>query len=506
MPGYWIGSPTMTRPIGAVGRPSIMNLYFSQYFGIDPAVIEEYGAFDICLASDLPLFIDPFLLFNSDKRKYQELHQSILHYLFFLRDRASQGLDDGLVANWYRFKEVKQNWLGYTVLGNDGTGLGPDFATALHTALRTALSDFGQETISNGSHLEKLCLIKGGVGRDNISDFTTNLINDFLLKYTERFARKHLESDNCAAFSVAHAVFNYDTETWATRSYYLPQCGGDFVILTPMDILTRDNTWISHKDMVGKFDQLPTAVSNAELRAQINQYFRRQLGRNPTAKERREAAQETINRYPELIDHYIKWQESEGDRAEAASTKKVAETQAIFVQQIQMAITALARTNEFYGTPATSYNECLTRAKWFKKYVEDRDGYKVINRGGEPFSRESEVQVFFGLVWYGTDFDVNREPNNGRGPVDFKVSKGAIDKSLIEFKLGSNAQLERNLEKQVAVYEAANETQSSVKVIICYTEKDQERVRRILRKLKLEKESIIVIDARSDNKISASRA
>jgi hypothetical protein len=41
-----------------------MDLFFSQYFDVKPAVLEEFGAFDISLASDLPLFIDPFLLFS----------------------------------------------------------------------------------------------------------------------------------------------------------------------------------------------------------------------------------------------------------------------------------------------------------------------------------------------------------------------------------------------------------------------------------------------------------
>lgn len=57
-----------------------------------------------------------------------------------------------------------------------------------------------------------------------------------------------------------------------------------------------------------------------------------------------------------------------------------------------------------------------------------------------------------------SEFDVNREPNYGRGPVDFKASYGAGDKSLIEFKLGSNTQLKRNLEKQVEIYKKANQT------------------------------------------------
>jgi hypothetical protein len=102
---------------------------------------------------------------------------------------------------------------------------------------------------------------------------------------------------------------------------------------------------------------------------------------------------------------------------------------------------------------------------------------------------------------------VNREPNNGRGPVDFKISKGAFDKSLIEFKLGSNTQLKRNLEKQVEIYQKANQTKKSIKVIICYTADQGNRVRAILDELGLtDRENVVMIDARSDNKPSASKA
>ena len=41
-----------------------MELYFSQHFEIDPDDLTRFGAFDISIVSDLPLFIDPFLLFN----------------------------------------------------------------------------------------------------------------------------------------------------------------------------------------------------------------------------------------------------------------------------------------------------------------------------------------------------------------------------------------------------------------------------------------------------------
>ena len=75
-----------------------------------------------------------------------------------------------------------------------------------------------------------------------------------------------------------------------TKTYYLPRLRDDFVLLTPTDILTRDDTWISQSDMISKFAYLPAAVPNAQLRAQMNQYFARQLGEDPDAKRKRQAA------------------------------------------------------------------------------------------------------------------------------------------------------------------------------------------------------------------------
>ncbi len=247
-------------------------------------------------------------------------------------------------------------------------------------------------------------------------------------------------------------------------------------------------------------------MPDAQLRASINQYFERVLGQNPTAKQKRQAAAATIKRFPELIDLYIKLQEENGDHATAVSADKVHDTQRALVEQIREALADIAKT-DFFDKPWRSYGECLARARYFKAYIEDNDGYRLFNRAGRPFSNEKELQLAFGLVWCGTEFDVNREANNGRGPVDFKVSFGAGDKALIEFKLASNSSLKRNLEKQVAIYETANRTWTSVKVIVIYTAAEQQKVDRMLRELGLEgAESIVLIDARSDNKPSASKA
>jgi hypothetical protein len=484
-----------------------MDLYFSSHFGLAPDVVQDYGAFDVSVITDLPLFIDPFLLFNSEKEEYQALHSGILRYLAFLRDKAAVGdLSGGLVQSLFRFKEVKQNWLGFCVLGNEGHALGAKFATALYENLGSIFSDFGTEQVTRASHLEKLTLLSGNVGRDGISDFTTNLIKEFLLEYTQTFADRHLSSAQTAEFRVAKVRFNYETETWEARNYRLPVVREDFVLLTPMDILTRDETWISSGDMMKQFHRIPLAMPNEELRAHVNNYFQQQLPREPRREDIASAMRRTVLRYPELLDYYIRLKEDTGDEARAVSAEKVKEADALFVRQLQQALADVAEKTDFYKLGYSSYDEALKRVHAFKDYIENKDGYRLINAGnGKPFSKETDVQLYFGVIWFGSAFDVNREPNNGRGPVDFKVSIGASDKALIEFKLASNSKLKQNLANQVEVYEKANDTKKSIKVVVCYTAEDEAKVAKVLSELKLVgKENVVVIDARSDNKPSAS--
>lgn len=145
-------------------------IYFSDVFKVEPSLLDKHGAFNISLVTDLPLFIDPFLLFNSKKRTYRDLHDRIIGYLRFLRDRAERGdLSTALIDAWFRFSEVSQTWLGFSQSGNRGSGLGRDFAVALHQNLHRLFADFGHETVTRSSHLEKLCLIKGGVGATTLA-------------------------------------------------------------------------------------------------------------------------------------------------------------------------------------------------------------------------------------------------------------------------------------------------------------------------------------------------
>src|SRR5688572_21831274 len=222
---------------------NVTDIYFTDFFRVSEAALEEFGAFNVSLISDLPLFVDPFLLFNSDNPAYQELHAQIIGYMRFLKDRTLEGaISPGLVEAWFSFPEVKQNWLGFSRTGNSGHGLGRHFASSLYRNFNSVFRNFGSEVVTHGSHLEKLCLIRDGVGRDMMSDFTTNLIKGHLAEYTQSFAFEHIHAAQRRRVAIPKARFNYETRSWATETFELPAIRDDFVLLTPKDILTKEET------------------------------------------------------------------------------------------------------------------------------------------------------------------------------------------------------------------------------------------------------------------------
>ena len=125
----------------------------------------------------------------------------------------------------------------------------------------------------------------------------------------------------------------------------------------------------------------------------------------------------------------------------------------------------------------------------------------------QPVRSEDDLKMLFRLTWYKTLFDVSTEVNDGMGAADYKISRGPKDKTIIEFKLASNTKLKSSLQKQTEIYKKASDAEFDIYVIVYFTESDEKRVIRILNELGMaNKENIILVDARSDNKPTGSRA
>lgn len=490
----------------------LVPIYFTDVFEIEEHIVDDYGAFNVALVNDLLLFVDPFLLFDSNNGKYRALHEGIIEYLVFLKERALEGeLSAGETNQWLMFKEVKQNWLGFSQVGNGGTGLGPSFARSLATNLRTVFQDFGREACTASSHLEKLGLLSNGVGRDHLSDFTTNLIKGFLLSYTQEFAMKHLRKEFVRRFRVDKVDFDYASRRWKSAYFELPYFDGDYVLLTPKDILTREEAWINQADMLAQFTEIQVCISDEDLRQRVSDHFMRQIDERTKANERKEAALRTLAAHPEVLNVYIRMKEEDAPQAHVQSNAKVKMTHAQFVENVQQLALQLQEHRKLLprqdgDVSEDAMEEARRRVVFLKHVIEKNDGFRLFYVDGKPVKRESDLQTMFRLTWCATAFDVNAEVNNGRGPVDYKISQGKKNAGLVEFKLASNTSLEINLRNQVAIYENASDTQRSLKVILHFNESELVKVLRILSNLGLSgNQDVILIDANRDNKTSASK-
>lgn len=472
-----------------------VKILFSDYFDIDKACLTEHGALNICLDADLPVFIDPFLLFASKKPEYVELHNLIVGHLIYLKEYASSNTKPDLKL--FQFPEIKQNWLGVSKWGNEGRGLGPKFARDLNSAFGGLYASFGEETLTESSHIEKLTLLGSGIGRDFISDFATNLAFEYLLKYTQDFALKHLKPEHRQEFTV-RCTFDRELNVWVPQTFVLPflfRGDQDFVILTPLDMLTKDESFICYSDLQSQFRRITAALPNESLREAVNLFFVKRLPATPRAKDIEYAMGETLKNYPEILDYYISQKENSKDTAQRVSAKKIEKIRDDLIRTLSEFCNLVAET-DFFKVEPDSYVAALQRAIYLKNVIEDNDGYRVFYKGREPIASEDTIQRIFRLTWFGTDYSVDSEVNNGRGPADYKISHGQRNSTIVEFKLGRSTSLEKNLRSQTEIYKKASKSINDIKVILCYSQSEIAKVNRVLKSLDQENaENIVIIDA-----------
>lgn len=482
-----------------------VNIYFSEYFNISEDLLEEYGALNLSLILDLPLFMDPFLLFNSKKEKYQNIHNEIIKYFLFLHELSNriENINDGTINAYFTFHEVKQNWLGFSKYGNNGKGLGKEFGKNLYKGLRTNFQDFNLKNINEDLHIEKLNLIDNFVGRDKISDLTTNFAKKYLLEYTSDFARKHINKDYCDFFNIEKVQFNYSTESWESQQFYLPKFNDSYIILTPKDLLKRENTFINREDMIKNLDRISYIVDDQELRALLDNYLQKKIKNNEngmTRKVNNEEKNSFIKDHPVLINYYIRYKEINSLMAKNENKKEVDEIKSIFIDMLPILVDNLSEKTDFYKIIGDSFDEAYQRIMYFKTVIENMDGYKIFYKNEKVIVKESDVQLIFRFACINTKSDVNREVNNGRGPVDYKFSNGSEDSTIIEFKLAKNKKIKQNLQNQLEIYAKANNVScksNTLTAILYFNDNELNRIDKILKELKKENsKEIILIDAR----------
>ena len=204
----------------------------------------------------------------------------------------------------------------------------------------------------------------------------------------------------------------------------------------------------------------------------------------------------------------VRDKEDHGEDAVSLSKARVRDVEARFIEHVRQFVRDYLDPGGFYRIPANTYEEAKQRLLFLKDVIENKGGHRIFYLHGKPIERETDLHILYRLTWYATLSVISREVNDGRGPADFQASRAATDKTLIEFKLAKNTQLERNLEKQTKIYEKASDaTHPSLKAILYFSEDQLQRVLAILKRLKLDgSPHIVLIDASADNKPSGSKA
>jgi hypothetical protein len=150
----------------------------------------------------------------------------------------------------------------------------------------------------------------------------------------------------------------------------------------------------------------------------------------------------------------------------------------------------------------------------FTNFVGNNRGWSLLwNDNGTPKSEEASQLLFLGIVkhyCHANNIDISKEVNIGRGPVDFKTSRGYQFRALLELKLAKNSRFWNGLAKQLPKYQEAEGISTGFFIVIVYTENDLKKISEIQLRVREVNEGTgydirsIIVDARS-TPLSASR-
>jgi len=473
-------------------------LKFSELFKVHRTKSDEW--FDPILSIDTRLFIDPFLLYATERGNFEGSHKEVITFFNSVFNLVAKSAGNSASVSWQkavgllRFGEVEELCLGYTGAGTKGSGSG----TLLARVIAGALWEAVQAGLKEITHFEEIHILREGIGADRISDITAGLIRRRLAMFTEEVCQRYGVATDVVRYP--RGYYDLEKEYWSPFETHLPRnpYNRKPVLLVPRQYL-RNLPTITPED----FWEYCYLNENDTLRTEYS--------RDITKNVNKKTIIDFARRHPDIRERYISDVEKREpdpydlNRDERGLVRWYEATASYCVQHpLSFLVTSKA---EFLRSIDSMVRE-------FENYVENNRGWQLLrNDNGTPRREEVAQDLFLGIVKHyckANDIDISREPNIGRGPVDFKVSAGHDLRALLEVKLAKNSKFWNGLERQLPKYQEAEGIEVGYFLIIVYSEKDlekikeiQERVRTVSKKTGYDIKPVI-IDARS-NPASASR-
>jgi len=444
-------------------------MIFSTEFYIKKSKADDW--FDPILTNDTRLFIDPFLIFETNHKVFKNGHKKIMDFFNFgfqIAAQSQQNLKDvryRVLLNMMKLTEVQEICLGYASRGTEGYGAGGGFAKVIVGALFESI----KMGLTSLDHFEELGIFNEGIGCDRISDITANILKQELIQYTQEICQRH--NVPCKNLLIKKAEFNLKYRRWDEGKYFLPEnpyISGRAVLLVPKSFL-RDLPTLSSNDFYDYcWDNM-----NEELRDQFSIEIKSEVNKKEIIRIARQ--------HRDWVNEFKKDREANGSNSYDLVTDPKgyynwAKSTSDYIKKYPLTLIANDKKS-FKDFTDNLLNQ-------YEHFIENNSGYKLLwdDNGNKPKSEEAAQLIFTGIVKHyckANNIDLSRENNLGRGPVDFKFSNGYLDRALVEVKLAHNSKFWNGLKLQLPKYLEVEEIDIGYFLVICYNDSDFEKLKEI---------------------------
>jgi len=138
------------------------------------------------LDEDIPLYVDPFLLWKSPSMQDNSLHLSITNSFNHLGYLFNNGHQHDALETLIRASECDEVGLGVSK-AKTGKRIGEKMGGSILEIFK----NIPQLTKSGFTHFEEIQLLVDGFSRDRVSDIACNFIQSFLIDFTIEQCEKH---------------------------------------------------------------------------------------------------------------------------------------------------------------------------------------------------------------------------------------------------------------------------------------------------------------------------
>ena len=138
------------------------------------------------LSEDIPLYVDPFLMWRSPSQQDQSLHEALVNAFNYLGHVFQSGKHEVAIQSLIRVSECDEVGLGHSAT-RTGKRIGRGEAQEI-LKLFERLPHYGR---GECKHMEEIQLYVDGISKDRVSDFACNFAKSFLIDFTIDQCEKH---------------------------------------------------------------------------------------------------------------------------------------------------------------------------------------------------------------------------------------------------------------------------------------------------------------------------